>query len=76
MVIIEKDIPIPQRKGKHWQLCQDVATMEVGDSFIAPPDLKVKLITDTLYNNFTIKLGWKFTYAREDNNKYRFWRIK
>lgn len=76
-IVIEKDIPVPRGRysGKHSNIIQALATMDLKDSFVISSDA-------TLYNSLrqillrNTKDGRKFITRRISDTERRVWRVE
>jgi hypothetical protein len=74
MITIEKNIPIPARATGRPLLAKPhldaLRTMDIGDSFVSPPEIKIAASMASV----TKKTGRKFS-ARKISGSTRVWRI-
>lgn len=70
IIKIDKDVPLVGDRRINWPM----RIMEVGDSFEIP-DKRLNTVK-SLCNRVAKNKGKKFTVRKQENGKYRCWRIE
>lgn len=70
---IEKGVPIPTRGARGEQIFPFL-DLEIGDSFVAPPDLAKK--ARSAAHGFAKRKGVRFTCRVQPDGSVRIWRLK